>query len=441
MKTKRKQAKKIIGFGLALLLMLMPLTAFAEGEDDSDKTLKYYFSDVVNTGKDNGYSKKNQIKKKDPHYGWKLGEFYVSGYTSIKDESTDNPVFLKTVGDTVALWFTLEEDIDNLHPDDEGNSSLSINKDKNGYDLDFGTEKTNFGRGALIVKYTNSENKDDEPVIYTDYLSALTKGADTKVELFEEGDYEVALDYEIKDNPRKIGPVSIVPTYTNYRIYFKFSVRNGNCMVYPFDVSTGEELTNTSITENGFYLDLAKSKYLDINIKKEVLKDGASGLTEDTRFNRPAKDGDEYTEEGIYTITVKNKYTEQETTKVIYVGTNDVLKAYVTTGLPIDEIQKLVADGATIESDGTIKTASAGIVEAVDKDTEESDADTAAVQSDEEDTLLNQMSENPENTSNSVADMITPVAVIAVVVVFVVVIAVARKKRTNHSDKKEEDED
>lgn len=118
-----------------------------------------------------------------------------------------------------------------------------------------------------------------------------------------------------------------------------FSVRNGNCMVYPFDVVTGAELTNSSITENGFYLDLAKSRYLNIDIKKEVRKEGAEGLTEDVRFNKPAKDGEQYTDEGIYTITVSNVYTNQTTTKVIYVGTDDVLKAHVTTGLSIADVE------------------------------------------------------------------------------------------------------
>lgn len=40
-------------------------------------------------------------------------------------------------------------------------------------------------------------------------------------------------------------------------------------MVYPFDTVNKNELTNTSVTENGFYLDLAKSKYLDINVKRK----------------------------------------------------------------------------------------------------------------------------------------------------------------------------
>ena len=436
-----KGFSKVIIPAMALLLSLAPVTAHAE--DNNANELKHYFGDVVNTGKDNGYSKENRIEEKDPHYGWELGEFYVSGYTSIKDENTDNPVFLKTVGDTVTLWFKLEEDIDLLNPDKEGKSSLSIAEDKNGYDLGFGTEKTNMGRGALIVKYTNSENKKDEPVIYTDYLSALTVGADTKVELFEEGDYEIALDYEIKNNPRKVGPVSIVPTYTDYRIHFKFSVRNGNCMVYPFDVVTGEELTNSSITENGFYLDLAKSKYLDINIKKEIMKEGATGLTEDTRFNRPAKDGDQYIDEGIYTITVKNKYTEQETTKVIYVGTDDVLKAHVITGLPISEIQTMVEEGATIESDGTITKASVQIADPVVQEDTESVEDTAeniSEEVDDEEPLVDQLSEGTSQQNNSV-DIILPIAGAAVVMVLIGVLLGRKKlKKSNKVKDMEGDE-
>ena len=167
---------------------------------------------------------------------------------------------------------------------------------------------------------------------------------------FEEGDYEVALDYEITTD-------ELIDKVGHYRIFFKFSVRNGNCMVYPFDVATGNELTNSSMTENGFRLDLAKSRYLKTNIKREMLKDSADGLVEDTRFNGPAKDGAEYTDEGIYTITVSNEYTGQLTTKRIYVGTNSVLRAHMTTGLSIPEINELVADGATISEDGTIQLA------------------------------------------------------------------------------------
>jgi len=215
--------------------------------------------------------------------------------------------------------------------------------------------QSNFGKGTLIVKHTDYQNFEHEPTIYTNFLSAKAKkNADTKIIFLEEGDYEIALDYEIKDALVQVFGASMFPSYENYRVYLKFSVRNGNCMVFPFDVTTGAELTNSSFTENGFYLDLAKSKYLNINIKKEVLTEGVDGLTEDVRFNRPAKDGEQFTEEGIYTITVSNTYTNEQTVKKLYVGKTDVLKAHVATGLPISEINKQKSLGFIINDNGTL---------------------------------------------------------------------------------------
>ena len=141
----------------------------------------------------------------------------------------------------------------------------------------------------------------------------------------------------------------------DYKISFYFSVRNGNCMVYPFDVKTGQELTDTAFTENGFRLDLAKSRYLKIDITKQVLNAGKDGLTEDTRFNKPARDGEEFTDEGVYVITVSNAYTDRSTEKTIYVGSNSVLQAYVTNqSYTVSEINDLIAEGAVINTDGTI---------------------------------------------------------------------------------------
>ncbi len=310
---------------------------------------KYYMGETVNTGTDNGFSGANKIEKDDPHFGWALGKFFVSGYTRVSNDQEGNPVFLKTVGDKVVLWFNLEQDILCL----DGDSNKQISADGNGYDEYFGVKQTDFGRGTMIIRHRDYQNAQGNAQIYTDYLSAnIAIGADTTVQLFEEGDYEVALNYEIISKGKKF--LSTFNVYNNYRIYFKFSVRNGNCMVYPFDIETGAELTNTALTENGFYLDLARSRYLDINVKRETLAEGAVGLTEDVRFNRPARDGDRYTDEGIYTITVSNRYTGQETVKRIYVGTNKLLMAHMVTGMSIDEIRGLIAKGATITSDGTI---------------------------------------------------------------------------------------
>ena len=67
------------------------------------------------------------------------------------------------------------------------------------------------GRGTLIIRYTDERGVKHDPEIYTNYLEANAKtSADTVVKLFEEGDYEVALDYEIKKTPRVVAGVEII---------------------------------------------------------------------------------------------------------------------------------------------------------------------------------------------------------------------------------------
>lgn len=299
--------------------------------DLSGVPYRFIVSNAVNTGLDTGYASGTAIQGKDNHFGWELGRFFISGYTRVNDTVADQPVFIKTLGDSVTLWFSLEQDINALN----GNSKLVINEDTNGYDQTMRVTATNFGKGALIIRHTDYQKAVGEPQIYTNYLLAKSdSGADTKVVLSEEGDYEVVLDYEIFDkgvNPLYKG----AKKYSNYQISFKFSIRNGNCMVYPFDIATGAELQNTSVTASGFYLDLARSRYLDINVKRTVLVRNESGVQEDVRFNRPANDGDRYTAEGIYTISVHNRATGEQTTKVIFVGTDELLQQYIANGFSL----------------------------------------------------------------------------------------------------------
>ena len=338
------------------------------GGTAADPNQTYSIGTAVRVDQFDGYWGEQPMKKDDPHYDVTLGQFFVSGYTDKTPDGDGNMVFLKNVGDKVTLWFHLNENIDGFAK----NSKIRVTADESGSDQYFQTEPTNFGRGALIIKYTDYNNSSAKPQIYTNYLEAnASVGADTTVRLCEEGDYEVALDYQLTED-------KLIDSVSHYRIFFKFSIRNGNCMVYPFDLVTGDELTNSSMTENGFRLDLAKSRYLKVIVKREMLADSADGLVEDTRFNGPAKDGAEYKDEGIYTITVSNQYTGQLTEKKIYVGTNNVLRAYMTTGLSIPEINDLVAQGATINNDGTIQLAARTIDSVPDviqptvEDTEES---------------------------------------------------------------------
>lgn len=295
---------------------------FATGtsEEAAEDSERIYLGKAVNTGLDNGYSESKQIVEGDPHFGWTLGEFSVTGFTrDTTDPDDGSTVILKNVGDTVTLWFTLEQNISHL----DGDASLTVADDNNGYCNDMEVGQTDMGRGTLLIRKTDYQGHVEDTQIYTDYLAAKTVGADTKVQLFEEGDYEVTLLYEISKTEHRVGDFAVAPSYNNYRISFKFKVRNSNCMVYPFDVESGSELADGDTTTAGFKLDLARSRYLDIDIKRANLKDGENGETEDVRFNTAAKDGDEYTTPGVYHFTVKNKYTGEETEKTIYVETSD----------------------------------------------------------------------------------------------------------------------
>lgn len=333
----------------ALSVTLPTITLADDSSSNGSEDNKYYYDKVVNTGLDNGYSESNSIKEGDPHFGWKLGRFVVSGFTSRAGD--DVPVFLKNSGDQVELSFQLNQSIDSLNGDDK----RKISGDGNGYDEYFGIPKTDFGHGALITKHTDYQNASTEPTVSTEYLSSVKVGANTHIDMYEEGDYEVALDYEI-ESP---GLLPFRPAYNNYRIFFKFKVRNSNTMMFLFDTATNNELFNGSVTSSGFRIDMAGSHYLDVSVKREVLNSTGDDLTEDVRFNKTATDGAVFEDEGIYTVTVKNPNTgEEATTKKVYVGTNDAMKASVANNMTLAEAQKRIAEGATVADDGSFRPAS-----------------------------------------------------------------------------------
>lgn len=345
----RKNWTRLLALVAVASALVIPSTALADDQ-------VYYLGSTVNAGTDTGYSNDNALTEKDPHYGWSLGRFYATGFTTVQRED-GNVTFLKTTGDDIKLKFRLDQDIDCLN----GDSALTINNDTNGYDQRFGTTKSDsgLGRGALIIKQIDYTNDESAPQIYVNYLEGIEKGAETDVSSFAEGDYEVALDYEVLKDSRKtpsVGPIpsiSILPEYNNYTIRFKLSVRNGDAMVFLLDSSTGSELTNSAVTENGFTVDFAKSHYLNIYVKRSVLSDNASELV-DVRSNEPASDGKAYTDPGIYTITATNPSTNQTTEKIVYVGNDPLLKAYAITGYTLEQIQDMLSQGATVADDGTI---------------------------------------------------------------------------------------
>lgn len=114
-----------------------------------------------------------------------------------------------------------------------GKEKLSVSEDTNGWDQNFGVEQQDFGRGMLIVKQTNHMNESDTELCRDFLAAAGSREAVTKVEISEDGDYEVVLDYEFKE-PR-FGVFGWEPThcYFNYQVSFKFSVRIGNHKVFP----------------------------------------------------------------------------------------------------------------------------------------------------------------------------------------------------------------
>ena len=304
----------------------------------------------------NGYSGEKEINNKDPHFGWDIGQFFVGGYTDCEKDRDGAMLFLKNNGDKLSLWFELQQDINKCYE----NGAIKVIEDKTGSDTYFGVpgganETLDFGRGALIIRKTNPDDTVDKPQIFTNYLEASASvDSVTKVDLLEEGDYEVALDYAMKFDKTKILGRSILPETAKYRVFFKLKVRNGNSMVFLMDTVTGSEISSGSVTENGFRIDFANSQYLKVNVKRDVLKEGYNGPVWDTRFNSSASDGDVFTDEGVYTITVTNQYNGAVTEKQVYVGSDSILKAYMVTGLEISDIQERMALGATIDKNGNI---------------------------------------------------------------------------------------
>lgn len=408
-------------------------------ETSPDATPQKRLGSKINTGKDNGYSGNEPIDKDDPHYGWDIGYFFINGYTREESTQDGTPVFLKNVGDKVTLWFHLSEDITKLH----GNENLTISEDTNGYDRDFEIEQTNFEHGTLIIQYTDPQGVAGDPIIYTDYLAANARtGANTKVQLFEEGDYVVSLNYEIKSMG---GAFDAIASYTNYKIKFSFSIRNGNCMVYPFDTRTGAELHDNAITENGFKLDMANSRYLTIDVQRSVLTVGTDGyLTEDVRFNRPAKDGESYTSEGIYTFRVSNQYTGDSTTKTIYVGSNSYLRALSATGMSIAELNDKIKSGAIVHEDGTIEVVSTSTevppTEANPNATGDGDSNDVSSPNSETQSNTNpdQKNETAPPSNNKSEPDYTPIIIGAIVIVIGLGAVIAAKKKKQRALLQEE---
>ena len=400
---------------------------------------------TVKTELDNGYSGTETIGNKDPHFDMNLGTFVVNGYS--RETSENNiPVFLKNVGDNVALWFILEQDINRLNGDD----SLSISEDTNGYEIHtnpkLSIKPTNMKRGALIVRHTNNEGR-TTVTPYFNFLDANARTtADTKILIREEGDYEVSLLYEIEKCDVQVGNVKVIPSHTNYKINFSFKIRNSNTMVFPREDSTGRELYDGEITSTGFRLDWAKSQYINVNVEYfaiNVSKDGT--LTADTRWNRAAKEDTLYSDEGIYKIIVKNLYSDGDPTeKIIYVGDNKYIKAMSLKKYSLDALNALIREGATVGEDGAITMPNSTITP--DPSNEEPEPPTTVLPSDNNEPIVEPTNTTPiatpedipieqesvtSNDTTSPAISPTIYGVVAVALIGAVVALITVKKKSN----------
>lgn len=318
---------------------------------DDSSSERYVFQDDNSnyshkTETDAGYSGNEVIDRDDPHFGWSLGQFVINGFSdSAIDKNDGSVIILKNYGDKVTLWFTLQQDINKLN----NKENLSINEDTDGWDNEYGIDKTNFKKGALIIQKTDVDNVVHKPVKYFNYLEANCRtGADTKVSFFEEGDYKVTLDYEIKDTE---GWDSV----TDYQLSFEFKIRNSNCKIFAFDLGNQNELKNNDITSNGFRLDYANSKYLDVEVERKEISFNGTSYAESTAESKMSADGREFTKEGLYEITVSNTYNENRKTEMIlYVGDSSILKALSKNNCTVSDINRKLLDGAAIKADGTI---------------------------------------------------------------------------------------
>ncbi len=367
--------------------------------DDSENV--YSIGSTTKVTSADGYSDTTSIGSSDVHDDWDIGNFYVTGYTEQIRNADGDTIFLKDGEDEITLWFKLTEDINKLR----GDSDLVV-VDVEGSDDYFNIQTTDFEKGALIIQYTNENGMMYDPVVYTNFLEADAKlDTYTKIQLFGEGDYAIALDYAISSTSSFFSSSA-----SYYRIYFEMSVRNGDCVIYPVEVETGNDLINSSMTESGFTLDLDKSRYVKMSISREVLNDEGTELVEDTNFDSTIEDGIEYTEEGIYTITVENQYTNQTATKRIYVGTNNVLRAYMASDYTIEEINELVKDGAVITEEGVIL-----------KDGEE---------------IVKDESDNTESSTGNKLILVVSVVLIAAVFAAGVILTIKRRRKSEQNENK-----
>lgn len=290
----------------------LPGIALGEGGlFGNEKKVQQHYVNVATKKSDNTYVKREPIKSGDKHFGFELGQFVISGYTRIEDDGQGNLLVIKGEDDEIRLTFDLRRNIDDL----KGTDNISIHDDTDGSDeeLGYARPKEGFGRGMLLWRFTDNTGYKSPIKAHKDYLMTLTsENSEKEIIMNEEGDWAIALDYEIA---WPFGwPFKYWDNAEQYTIRMNIKVRNANCMAYLREVDTGRELKDNDKIIKGFYIDLANSKYLKVDVSRTNIGEN------DVRNNSPYTDGTSFTESGVYTVTIMNEYTGASTVKKITVN-------------------------------------------------------------------------------------------------------------------------
>ena len=345
---------KIASIMLTILsiMYVLVLPAFAAEENTgnySTNSNTYTFNETKTTADNNGYTNPSALDAGDPLLGVNVVDIEIGNFSSTTIFNGTR-VFLKTSPDVPVLSINVNADLGNL-----GGSGAYICSDSATVVSDYGY-RGKVGYGLLAIEHTDYTGK-TEAFFTPDLFNVLKENDDIIPAFFgEEGLYRISVFFEtekyvktVKDwkNPFYYKKKKVYE-YRNYRVDASYEIRNGNTMVYTFD-SAGNEISNGSVVTDGFYLDLANSHYLDVQIKKEVVgNSGFLGETTDTRFNTVGVDKRFYDSEGLYTIVVSNPVTGASTTKKILVAgqENSTLKKAVATTYSSDfpELVRLLAE-------------------------------------------------------------------------------------------------
>jgi hypothetical protein len=322
--------KKIISLFMTIIITLSTLMAIALPAFATEVVPKnsnysgnvFVFPDLKVASDNTGYANAASLGDGDPLLGVDTVEICVNNFSStlVKDNQR---VFLKSNPDIPTVNINVK--MDNL--DNIGETGSFLTSDSYTVVPSYGY-RGKIGRGLLIVEFTDCQG--NKKIYPTPDLFDVLKENDglLPMSIGEEGKYRVAVLFEagryVKSVKKWKNPFyykkQAVYEYRNYIVEAEFSVFNGNTIIYPMD-SNGNELTNGSVVDQGFYLDFASSKNLQVQVKREILaSENRLKETSDVRFNTVGVDKRFYSAPGIYTITTKNQITEATTTVRILVS-------------------------------------------------------------------------------------------------------------------------